>query len=363
MSENRKRVGVVLFQLGGPDSLEAVEPFLYNLFSDPDIIDLPLGGILRRPLAWWIARRRKKHVAEAYAEIGGRSPLRLLTERQALALERALAPHLDARVVVAMRYWQPFTVEAIEQLQAAGVEEVILLPLYPQYSFATTGSSLREWNRVAPPAWRVALSGGGHSGPPLQSAPGIHVVEKFYDHPLYLRAVAETIQRSLRHFIRSGASSDSRLPAPDSVRLVFSAHGLPMSFIERGDPYPQQIEATVRLVMSRLRGSGWPNPHAICYQSKVGRQKWLEPSLDATIERLAAAGARQVLVVPIAFVSEHLETLHEINIETRRVAERLGIEQVEMTPALNDDPGFIAALADLTLRATTAMEAGLAEHI
>jgi ferrochelatase len=320
MAADSKRIGVVLFQLGGPDSLETVEPFLYNLFCDPDIIDFPLGGIFRRPLAWWIARLRSRHVAEAYAEIGGRSPIRVLTERQARALEQALAPHADARVVIAMRYWHPFTEEAVSELDAAGVEEVVLLPLYPQFSFATTGSSLREWRRV----WK-------------RRPQPVHIVEEFHDHPLYTRAVAERIRRSLSHFDR-----------PDDVHLVFSAHGLPVSFIERGDPYQQQVEATVRLVMTH---GGWPNPHTLCYQSKVGRQKWLEPSLDQTVERLAAAGTRAVLVVPISFVSEHIETLHEINIETREEALKLGIEQFEMAPAVGDAPEFIAALADLVLRA------------
>ncbi len=319
----RKRVGVVLFQLGGPDSATAIEPFLYNLFCDPDIIPLgPLGIVFRKPVARFISRRRVKTVARHYAEIGGHSPIRLLTERQAKALEHALQPQLDARVFVAMRYWHPLTTEAVEQVRAAELDELVLLPLYPHYSFATTGSSLKEWNRVS-------------KAVPLNIP--VRVIGSFYDHPLYIRAVVEKISLSLTHFDR-----------PQGVHLVFSAHGLPLSLIEKGDPYPRHIEATMRLI---LESGGWPNPHTLCYQSKVGRSKWLEPSLTATLERLARGGSKHLLVIPIAFVSEHIETLHEINLEARHQAESLGVEQFEMMPAAGDSPQFIAALADLVVRA------------
>lgn len=318
----KKKVGVVLFQLGGPDSREAVEPFLYNLFCDPDIIDFPLAWLARKPLARFIARKRAPKIAAQYDEIGGKSPIFLLTQRQASALEAALRPHVEPRVVIAMRYWHPFTSEAVAQLRAERLEEIVLLPLYPQYSKATTGSSLNEWNR------RWPASGGDSPA---------HLVKQFYDHPLYLDAAVEKINLGLTHFGR-----------PEKVHLVFSAHGLPVSFIEQGDPYQQQVEATVRLV--RERGA-WKNPHTLCYQSKVGPQKWLEPSLDQTVERLAAEKCGHALVIPIAFVSEHIETLHEINIETREEALHLGIEQFEMMPALNDSPQFIACLADLVLGA------------
>lgn len=316
----KKKIGVVLFQLGGPDSPEAIEPFLYNLFCDPDILDLPLGWLARRPLAKWISMRRSKKVATAYAEIGGKSPIRYLTERQALALERALSPQVNARVTVAMRYWHPFTADAAAILERDPPEAIVLLPLYPQYSRATTGSSLKEWQR----RWR-------------RSDIPTHTVERFYDHPLFLDAVVEKINLSLTHFAR-----------PEQAHLVFSAHGLPLSFVERGDPYARQVEETVRLVMAR---GGWANGHVVCYQSKVGRQKWLEPSLDDTVENLGESGVKHVLVVPISFVSEHIETLHEINIETREEAEESGIEQFEVMPALNDSPLFVAALTDLVLRA------------
>ncbi len=326
----RKRVGVVLFQLGGPDSLAAVEPFLYNLFSDPEILDLPFGWLARRPLAKWISSRRAKKVVKAYAEIGGSSPIRVLTERQARALERALGPLMDVRVVVAMRYWKPFTVDAVQDLEQHDVTEIVLLPLYPQYSDSTTGSSLKEWRRQ--------YRGVGRP---------VHIIRSFHDHPKLIEAFVKNIQLSLERFER-----------PDAVHLVFSAHGLPMSLIERGDPYQHQVEETVRLVVER---GGWSNAHTLCYQSKVGRQKWLEPSLQDTIEQLGSQGVSNVLVIPIAFVSEHIETLHELNIEARENAERSGIRQFEVMPALNDAPLFIAALADLVTRAVGLHRAGSGE--
>ncbi len=323
MMGERKKVGVVLFQLGGPDSREAIQPFLYNLFCDPDIIPLgPFGAVARKPLARYIARRRSKAVAQHYEGIGGQSPIRMLTERQARALEAALRPYVEPRVVVAMRYWHPVTAEAAEQINRATLDHLVLLPLYPQYSFATTGSSLKEWRRVY-----------GAARPALPQ----HVIEHFYNHSLYIEAVAEKVALTLTHFDR-----------PSDVHIIFSAHGLPLSLIERGDPYQREVEATVRLVLERGK---WPNAHTLCYQSKVGRQKWLEPSLVATLERLARAGSKQMLVIPVSFVTEHIETLHEINIEARKEAEKLGVEQFEMMPAVGDSPRFIAALADLVLRA------------
>ncbi|HJY87968.1 MAG TPA: ferrochelatase [Candidatus Acidoferrales bacterium] len=318
----RKRVGVVLFQLGGPDSPESVEPFLYNLFLDPDILPLGrLGGVLRKPLARWIAWRRVKVVSSHYAQIGGHSPIRRFTEHQRAKLEEALRPDVEPRVVVAMRYWHPLTTEALRQLDGWQLDEMVLLPLYPHYSLATTGSSLKEWNRLYEPARPLPL----------------HVIEGYHNHPLYIGALLEKIETSLTRFAH-----------PAEAHLVFSAHGLPLKLIERGDPYPRQVGATVRLVLERGR---WPNPHSLCYQSKLGRQRWLEPSLSDTIERLARQGTKQMLIVPIAFVTEHIETLHEINIDARAQARSLGVERFEMMPALGDSPRFIAALRDLVLRA------------
>jgi ferrochelatase len=319
--EPRKKVGVVLFQLGGPDRLDAVQPFLYNLFTDPDIINFPLAWIARRPLAWLISSLRAQHVREHYAAIGGGSPIRELTEGQALALADALEPWVEPHVVIAMRYWHPTTVEAIRRLMRSPIDELVLLPLYPQYSKATTGSSLREWNR----RWR-----------PAESLP-THVIERFYNHPLYLSALVERIEQSLAEFKR-----------PGDVHLVFSAHGLPISLIESGDPYQKEIEETVRLL---LKQGSWTNPHTLCYQSRLGRQKWLEPSLTDTIERLAGDGVKQMLVVPLSFVTEHIETLYEIGLEARAVAVGRGVEEFAVMHALDSSPRFIAALADLVLQA------------
>jgi len=315
---DEKKIAVVLFQLGGPDSLPAVEPFLYNLFCDPDIINFPGSFLARKPLAKLISTTRSKKVTQRYAEIGGGSPIRRLTEQQARALEIALQHHIPARTIVAMRYWHPDTRKAIAALESAPFDELVLLPLYPHYSFATSGSSLKEWNRLYKPKVPV------------------HLIDHFFDHPDYISGIVERINTVLR-----------QLPRPDDVQLVFSAHGLPMALVDKGDPYPQHIEATVRLV--REMGA-WPNPHTLCYQSRVGPQKWLQPPLTGTLENLARGGVKRMLVVPISFLTEHIETLHEINIEAREQAESLGVHDFHMMPALNDSPLLIRALADLVLR-------------
>ena len=308
----------MLFQLGGPDSLESIEPFLYNLFCDPDIIDFPFSRIARQPLAKLISVSRAKHVAHHYAEIGGKSPILEFTRRQAVALEKRLRRDYDARVVVAMRYWRPFTQEAITELAQHAPDEIVLLPLYPQYSKTTTGSSVNEWNRrFRPNGWN----------------PAVHVVSEFYRDPAYIESVVSGIANSLGQFAE-----------PGDVDMVFSAHSVPMSVIEKGDPYQRQIEETVDLVWAR---GGWPSRRHVCYQSKVGASKWLRPSMHETVKRLAAEGSKNLLVVPISFVSDHVETLHEIDIEHREQARGLGIANYRMVPGLNDSPDFIEALAGL----------------
>lgn len=320
MATTTRRVGVILFQLGGPDTLEAIEPFLFNLFCDPDIIDFPFARMGRRPLAKLISTTRASKVRHHYSVIGGGSPIRRFTEQQAQALQRCLREKgIDAHCFVAMRYWHPFTAEAIERLRAADCDEVVLLPLYPQYSSTTTGSSMNEWRKHF----------DGHIP--------VHSVEAFYQHALYLDAVAEKIEEGL-----------SRFPDPQQPELVFSAHSVPAAVIEKGDPYQRQIEQTVRLVMER---GGWRNRHRLCYQSKVGASKWLRPSLHTTLRDLAADRVHEVCVVPIAFVSDHVETLGEIDHEAREEAGALGIERFQMTAGLNDSPTFIAALTDLVLTA------------
>jgi len=326
MAKTNRRVGVVLFQLGGPDTLAAIEPFLYNLFCDPDIIDFPFARIGRKPLAKLISTTRARKVQHHYATIGGGSPIRRFTERQARALEVELANFgFEARCFVAMRYWHPFTREAVTQLWAAECDEVVLLPLYPQYSSTTTGSSLNEWRRLY------------HDDGARGNDVPVRCVENFYRHGGYLDAVAEKIDDVL-----------GRFPVPERVELVFSAHSVPLSVIAKGDPYQRQIEETVRLVMNR---GGWSNRSQLCYQSKVGASKWLQPSLHRTLKELAAERVREVCIVPISFVSDHVETLGEIDHEAREEARRLGIEQFEMTDGLNDSPKFIQALGQIVLEA------------
>jgi len=316
MLKTSPRVGVVLFQLGGPDRLEAIEPFLFNLFCDPDIIDFPFARIGRKPLAKLIATTRSRKVQHHYAVIGGGSPIRKFTEQQGLALQNQLRQAgIDAHCFVAMRYWHPFTAEAIAQLRETGCEEVVLLPLYPHYSRTTTGSSLNEWRR--------------QFGDPLP----VHTIETFYRHPLYLDAVIEKVEEAL-----------SRFPVPEKPEIVFSAHSVPVSVIEEGDPYQEQIEETVALLMQR---GGWRNRFRLCYQSKVGASKWLQPSLHRTLRDLGRDNITEVCVVPISFVSDHVETLGEIDHEAREEAAALGIKRFEMTSGLNDSATFIAALADL----------------
>ena len=342
-----KRIAVVLFQLGGPDTQEAVEPFLYNLFSDPDIINFPGAFLARKTLARIISHTRAKTVRHHYAEIGGASPIRRLTQEQADALEAALRPHIDARVVVAMRYWHPNTQDALAALESEDFGELVLLPLYPHYSLATTRSSLKEWNRLspygsAPLGW---IRNSAAQAKISDSDVPMHLIDHFFDHPDYVAAVVERIEGVL-----------AELPDRDRVHLVFSAHGLPVTLVQQGDPYPEQVEATVKLV--RELGA-WPNPHVLCYQSRVGPQKWLEPSLLDTIDSLARNRARSLLVIPISFLTEHIETLYEINIEARAHAKSAGIIDFHMIPALNDSPVLIRALADLVLR-SIGIRAGVA---
>ena len=310
------KLGVVLFQLGGPDSIESIEPFLYNLFSDPDIIDFPFARIARQPLARMIASRRAKHVAAHYRDIGGRSPILDYTTQQAGALERALRAGFDVRVAIAMRYWHPMTDAAVREMKRFTPDALVLLPLYPQYSKTTSGSSLNEWNRCSQ-----------HQ----QFDTSVRIVKEFHNDPLYIDSVVTAIHAALDDFA-AAAETD----------FVFSAHGVPLSVIAEGDPYQRHVEETAELVWTR---GGWGGRRHLCYQSKVGAAQWLAPSLHATIARLAAERRRNLLIVPISFVSDNVETLHEINIEHRQQALSLGISNFRMVPGLNDSPAFVEALA------------------
>jgi len=318
-----KKIGVVLFQLGGPDSLEAVEPFLYNLFCDPDIINFPGAFLARKFIAKQISTRRVITVAEHYREIGGKSPIRDLTMDQAASLETALRKTIDAKVFVAMRYWNPSTRDAIEAMRKEKFDKLVLLPLYPQYSTATTASSFKEWKKQAELM--------GYTAPPATS------ISSYQDHPLYIEAIKENLDIAYARF--AGIPSDQ-------IDIVFSAHGIPLSLVKGGDPYPGHIRETVDSIVATGQ---WPSPHQLCFQSKVGPLKWLRPSLTETIADLAQKGRKNLLIVPVAFVTEHIETLHEINIEARAEAEHLGISRYEMMPALNSHPKFIQCLESLVL--------------
>ncbi|MDL1893160.1 ferrochelatase [Sphingobacteriales bacterium CHB3] len=319
-----KPVGVVLLQLGGPDSLESVEPFLYNLFCDPDIIDLPLAFLFRERLAKFISVKRAPKVQDLYKHIGGKSPILKLTNRQARALELELRKSINAKVYVAMRYWHPTTEEAVEHIRRDRVEKIVLLPLYPHYSRSTTGSSVNEWNRVLN---RVRYNG-------VETK----LIEQYCDHPLYIKALVNNITIALKRVKPAERSK---------VHLVFSAHGTPMKLVKEGDPYSHHIRKTYEAVVEEGK---FGLPHHLCFQSKVGPQKWLEPSLDGTIERLAREKVTHMVVIPIAFVSDHIETLSEINMEGKQEARELGIRYFDMMPALHTNRLFIRALADVVLK-------------
>ncbi len=327
------RTAVVLFNLGGPDGPKAVRPFLFNLFYDPAIIGAPL------PIRWLIAKlisTRRAPVARAiYAHIGGKSPLLDLTLAQAHALEAVLDGNDGhvVRVFVAMRHWHPFADEAAREVAAFAPDRIVLLPLYPQFSTTTSGSSLSDWSRAAKAA--------------DLHAPSIGLCCWFRE-PDFVSAQARLIRHTL----------DKAATGPARARLLFSAHGLPRKFVERGDPYQWQVEQTANAIVDALAipGLDW----RICYQSRVGPLEWIGPSTGAEIAQAGADG-HSLVVVPIAFVSEHSETLVELDIEYRKLAEAAGVPLYLRVPALCSDAGFIAALADL-VRAALAREPGLASR-
>jgi len=323
-SRSRPRVAVVLFNLGGPDKPESVRPFLYNLFSDPAIIRVP--SPLRQLLAWLITWRRTPIAAENYAVLGGKSPLLELTEAQAAALGRALAPEFDARVFVCMRYWHPMSEETARAVRAWGPDEVVLIPLYPQFSTTTTGSSLDAWRAAAARAGLVAPT---------------KVVCCYHSDPGFVAATAAIVRGS---YIKARSELDPGL----TLRVLFSAHGLPESIVQRGDPYQWQVEKTVAAVVEAMGVEGLD--HVVCYQSRVTPQKWIGPSTEEELKR-AGADRVAVLVVPIAFVSEHSETLVELDVEYREEAEEFGVPAYFRAPAHNSDAGFIGALAGLVRHA------------
>ncbi|NEN93122.1 MAG: ferrochelatase [Okeania sp. SIO3H1] len=319
------RVGVLLLNLGGPEQLEDVRPFLFNLFSDPEIIRLPFPW-LQKPLAWFISTMRFQKSQDNYKEIGGGSPLRSITEQQALAIEKQLEEKgLTAQTYIGMRYWHPFTEEALARIKRDQIEKLVILPLYPQYSISTSGSSFRLLDQL----WQ--------KDPELQNTE-YTVIPSWYQRPGYIQAMAELIAQELDNCSNS-----------EQVHIFFSAHGVPVSYVEEaGDPYQAEIEDCVDKIMKALNRS---NPHTLAYQSRVGPVEWLKPYTEEAIQELASGGVKDLLVVPISFVSEHIETLQEIDMEYREVAEEAGISNFYRVPALNTHPVFINDLADLVVEA------------
>lgn len=319
------RVGVLLLNLGGPDKLEDVGPFLFNLFSDPEIIRLPFRW-LQKPLAWFIASRRTKTSQANYKQIGGGSPLRRITEAQGEALKEKLGElGQEANIYVGMRYWHPYTEEAIADITQDNIEHLVILPLYPQFSIRTSGSSFRLLEKI----WQ--------EDPKLQRLE-YTVIPSWYKEPGYLEAMATLIAQEL-----------DQLSHPHEAHIFFSAHGVPKSYVEEaGDPYQQEIEECTALIMQTLNR---PNAHTLAYQSRVGPVEWLQPYTEDALKDLGAQGVKDLVVVPISFVSEHIETLQEIDIEYREVAEAAGIHNFRRVPAPNTHPIFIKALADLVIDA------------
>ena len=322
------RIAVVAFNLGGPDSPEAVRPFLENLFSDPMILRVP--GVFRRTLASLISRCRAPAARANYEKIGGRSPILSETRKQAAALQNALSGEKETyRVFVAMRYWHPFAEETVAEVVRWDPDRILLLPLYPQFSTATTGSFLRAWKRAA-------------QGNDFDT----HFICCWPDLDGFVRSVASGV-----------ASALQRLPAGIRFRVLFSAHGLPQRFVDDGDPYETQIRRSAEAVAGKLKLRG--SDYAICYQSRVGRMEWLRPYTEDEIRRAGAEGVALV-VVPIAFVSEHLETLVELDVDYAELAASFGAPAYERVQTVGDDPDFIADLAELIRRTDSTGPAGRA---
>jgi len=313
------KTAIVILNLGGPDSLEAVEPFLFNLFSDRDIFKLPFGQKL---FAKIISNRRAPKVIEEYKLIGGKSPINEWTEIQRKMLEEKLKTYdPDISVFTAMRYWNPITNDVAKKIKEQNFHTIVLLPLYPHYSISTTGSSFNEWDRCFTPTNEKILK-----------------VNNYQTNPAYISAINKRIDQTLLKFPEEIRSN---------VQLVFSAHGTPVSMVKSGDPYSHQIKETMNKVMEERKYS---HKHHLCFQSKVGPVKWLTPATDTMIEELAQQEKKHLLIIPISFVSDHVETSFELNIEYRHVADRVGIENYIVMEGLNDSQLFVNALYDETVK-------------
>jgi ferrochelatase len=312
-----KPTGLVLLNMGGPDSLRAVRPFLYNLFSDRDLIQLPAGALLQKPFAWLISRVRAPKVKLNYASIGGKTPLLEWTQKQARGTAHILGEQVEP--FVAMRYWNPRAEDCLRKMKAQGIEQAVVLSMYPHYTNATTGSSIKDFAAAAAKIY-----------PELKYT----VIREWYDWPAYLDSLANRIREGLEKFHEL---------VRDEIPILFSAHALPQKFIDEGDPYLDHVLCTVRGVMERFEERPWK----LGFQSRSGPVQWMEPDSLDVLAQLGAEKAPGALIVPISFVSDHIETLQEIDFEFRMHAEQVGLPRFERTPSLNDNEDFLQALAGL----------------
>ncbi|WP_448584582.1 ferrochelatase [Thermocrinis sp.] len=314
-----EKTAVLLLNMGGPDSLDAIQPFLYNLFSDHDIIEIPKP--IQKPLAFVISKLRAKKTRHYYELMGGKSPQREQTEMQAKALQKLLPERFIVKV--AMRYWKPFIEDAVKEALEDGARGFILLPMYPQYSKTTTGSSFNEFDRVYK---KLGLN-----------LPVVKI-KSYYNHPLYIKSMVENILSSVQE--------------PKEYFFLFTAHSLPVKVIERGDPYKDQTEETVRLIMNHFPKV----EYALGYQSKVGPTKWLKPETEELLKKLITSGKRRIVLIPVSFTCEHSETLYELDHLYYNLAKELGVEEFIRVPTLKDHPTYIELLKELTLSAFQELE-------
>ena len=312
-----KPTALILLNMGGPDSLAAVKPFLYNLFSDRELIQLPAGALLQKPFAKLLSHFRAKKVVENYRAIGGKSPLLEWTQKQAAGTAQRLGENFKPYVI--MRYWQPRAEEVLAEIKMAGIETAVVVSMYPHYTGATTGSSVNDFKRAAKK---------------IHPTLDFQLIEQWYDWPAYLDALANRINSGLEHY---------HPLLRDEVQILFSAHALPQKFIDRGDPYQQQVVATATEVMQRVGDYAW----SIAYQSRSGPVKWMTPGTEEALHGLADDDHHAVLMVPISFVSDHIETLEEIDIQYHNLATSLGLVHFRRAPSLNDGGDFLDAMAAL----------------
>ena len=312
---------VILFSLGGPDNLESVEPFLFNLFNDPAIISIP--SLLRYPLAKFLSKRRSPIAKNIYKKIGNKSPILELTEKQAISLEKYLLKKGNYKCFVVMRCWRPRALNVIKKVKEYNPEEIILLPLYPQFSATTSGSSINEWNQLCQKENYVIKT----------KIICCYPTENNFisSHALLIKETLEVIENK-------------------NFKLIFSAHGLPESKIKKGDPYQWHVEQTVKKIMLKLENENLD--HTISYQSRVGPMKWIGPPTDEEIVKYSKEN-KGIIIVPVAFVSEHSETLVELDIEYKKLAEKNGCSFYKRVPALGIEENFIKGLAELVLHKQT----------